>query len=273
MPRPLLFLAPFLILFALVALRSVLRGWLRARRLARIAAATSASEVEPLLSAREDAVRDAAAKRLVGLAPARELVARVATLSAPAGRSLARALGEKEPALAREALAGATGPLRLHWACATADGDEGARALVALLADPGLATEERGDALDALERSPRPVVRLAAVSALAAAESPTPELLWALADTGEPADAHLAARHVAAPSFPTASTACEAVGTLLGRGAPPDGPAIREQLAAGRARVRGMHPRGDNPLADELVATLEDLEARLPAPSPVEAPR
>ncbi len=271
MPKPVVLVIPFLALAALLLLRLGLRAWLRARRLGRVAAATTASELEPLLAVKDDEAREAAAAKLAGLVPSRDLAARVPALPGAGARAVARLLGAKDPALAREMLAAASGAARLPWACAAAESEEGARSLAALASDAGLSSEERGAALDAIERSPRPVVRAALVALLGEGAETTAEALWVLGEAGAADDALLAARHVAASSFPVASTACETVAALLERGTPADGARVREVLARGRARLREMHPPGDNPLADGLVAALEDLEARLPMGGCLEA--
>src|SRR5436309_2781757 len=120
MLRQLLLLAPLVAFATVVLLRAHVRGWLLARRLARVAHSTDAAELERALHARDEAVREAAAARLVALAPSRELVAKVASLPRGAAGPLARALAASEPALAREAFPAAVGPARLRWACALA---------------------------------------------------------------------------------------------------------------------------------------------------------
>src|SRR5437763_1089556 len=79
-PRPVILLAPFVALLVFAALRSVLRTWRRSRRLAAVAGATDRAALEASLHDRDQPVREAAAERLVALAPASELVARVASL-------------------------------------------------------------------------------------------------------------------------------------------------------------------------------------------------
>ncbi len=242
--------------------RSKLRAWVRARRLRRIERTSDAAAVERFLATRDEAVRDGAARRLVALEPPEAALATVRRLEAPGARALARALGARDPALVLRALEAERDPrLRLSWAMGAPGTGEGMRVLVAALADGALEDEERGGALDALEGAPRSELRGHVLAALAASELPTPELLWALSDSGEAEDALLAARHVAAPSFAVASSACEAIFALLERGDP--GPSLRELVTRGRARIREAHPPRDNPLADDLVARLDEIEARL----------
>ncbi|HZV02128.1 MAG TPA: hypothetical protein VFF73_35795 [Planctomycetota bacterium] len=268
MPRPLI-LALLLAVLAIPALRAWFRAWRRGRRLARIAT-LGAGELEAYLLVKDPVVRDAAAERLAGLVPAADLVARLERLGGGGARSLARAVGAREPSLLVRALENeARAEQRLVLAQGIAATEEGTRALVAIAGRESATATERGEALDALERSPRERVRVHVRAAVEGAMTPTAELLWALSEAGEPEDALLAARFVAAESFGTASSACEAVFALLERGPPSEAARLREVLALGRSRVREYHAKGENPLADDLVARLEELEARLPNPTGV----
>ncbi|MBI3725114.1 hypothetical protein HY251_14345 [bacterium] len=202
------------------------------------------------LATRQDARKDALAALLADLPGADEVT----------GGRLARTIGalSPEPSLLAGALADSRASVRLALARSIASSDEGARALVTLAGEAALAGDLRGEALDELERSPRAAVRAAAREALS--KDATAELLWALALAGEPDDAALAARFVAAPSFPIASSAAHAAEELLARGAPANAGAVREALSRGRESLRAEHAPGENPLADDLVERLSALE-------------
>jgi hypothetical protein len=258
-----------LIILASFSLRAF-RAWRRSRRLAAITRATSPSHLDRYLTARDETVLEAACTRLAELAPAEDLLPTLHTRAPETARALARALGRKSPKLLEQALVAETDPTRrLRLAHGLATNEAGIKVLVEALASLTNSPEDRGFALDALEASPREAV-LPHVRA-AFANPPTPELLWALSDAGEPQDALLAAPHVATDSFPVASSACETIAALLDRGEPPDPARVRELVTLGKSRIREFHPPRQNPLADELVARLEELEERLGTRSSVPA--
>jgi hypothetical protein len=160
---------------ALAAWRPLVAWW-RARAVAAVAHLDGPA-LERRLLARDEAVRDAAAARLVSLEPGADLVARVVALAADASRArsvgAACALGRALPAEAR---------------------DHAAVALVSrLVAAPGEALGSFGAALravdpaparvaEALERETRPEARIALAAAIAGSEPGASALAAVLAN-------------------------------------------------------------------------------------------
>lgn len=218
-----------------------------------------------------------------GWAPVRELLRdRVKdaddALAAEAARSLAQldaqgdlvaseATGEVRPAVR---LAYAEGLLR---ATEASDGTGSRTSLAAtlltqVLGEPAVDGAVREGALEAMDRVPRREARAAACPLLAR-EQVTAELLWLFADHGEPEDAPLLARWVAADRYEVCNAAVEALAAIVERAAGDLGQhaaATRAALQAGRARLRDVHPEGDNRLADGLVERITGLDDALAPP-------
>lgn len=133
--------------------------------------------------------------------------------------------------------------------------------LAQLLADPSTDAAVRASALEAMDRVPGREARAAACPLLARPEV-TPELLWVFAEHGQPEDAPLLARWVAVDAYEACNAAIEALEGIVSRKADlaAHAAATRAALEAGRARLRGVHPAGDNRLADALVGRIEALE-------------
>jgi hypothetical protein len=203
------------------------------------------------------AAREAAVRAVLGALPGEPLAARIAAVLEDLAPDVAPIVG----ALASERRAA----VRIELAKAIAVSPEGARVLVELVADEGVESPVREDALSWLEDSPRAVVAEACRSAVENARErpPTAQVLGALARVGDPSDAALAARFVAAPDFDVASSACAAVEEMVERGAPGDRALLEKALRDARSTLRAHHPERDNPLADELVAGVDRVLARL----------
>lgn len=133
--------------------------------------------------------------------------------------------------------------------------------LAQLLADPGAPAPVRASALEAMDRVPGREARAAACPLLARPEV-TPELLWVFAEHGQPEDAPLLARWVAVDDYEQCNAAIEALEGIVDRTDVRGEHAAKTLplLEAGRARLRGFHPTGDNRLADALVGRIEALE-------------
>lgn len=177
-------------------------------------------------------------------------------------RTLAQTLALLRPDEATTAplLEGEARPrVRLALASAIPATEAGARALVGLAADASLERDVRAAAFESLADAPWSGLAGPVRAALERATPPTVELLWLLGLTGQPSDAALAARTVAAETFDVASASLSAVEELLDRGEPADRAPLDEALRSAREKIRAIHPPGDNRLADELVARIEDL--------------
>ena len=92
-----------------------------------------------------------------------------------------------------------------------------------------------------------------------------PEALWALVDVGQAKDAEVAAAHVASDDYDTAVAGLEAVAGIVEREDLDEG-AVKGTAGAlerARARLREVHPAGDNLLADRLVERIGNVLAAL----------
>ena len=130
-----------------------------------------------------------------------------------------------------------------------------------------VAALEAGDVPSEASAGPwREALRVALRDYARREEGATPEVLWLLAEHGEPQDAPWAARFVAAGEYGLANAGVEALEQIFNRCEAQLGDAAREThglLRAGVASVREVHPAGDNRLADLLVERLEGLLAGL----------
>lgn len=209
-----------------------------------------------------------------GRAPVHELLRersrqRDDALAAEAARSVAQ-LDLRSDLMATEAPAEERPRVRLAYAegllaaSAASDGT-GSRASLAatlltqVLGDPDVADDLRAQAVEAMDRIPGREVRAAAAPLLVRDEV-TAELLWLFVEHGQPEDTPLLARWVAVDDHAVCNAAVEALEATKARGGEL-GPAVRTTLEAGKTRVRGVHPPGDNPLADSLVQRIEGLLA------------
>ncbi|MCO5170332.1 MAG: hypothetical protein M9894_28685 [Planctomycetes bacterium] len=226
---------------ALLALARHPDGWSRVRDLLRERVRDPA-----------DAVAAEAARTLAQLDAQGDLVA-------------SEAPGEARPAVR---VAYAEGLLR---ATSASDGTGSRRSLAATLlahamSDPATDEALRARALEAIDRVPGREARAAACPLLARAET-TAELLWVFVDHGQPEDAPLLARWVASDRYEVCNAAVEALEAVVDRagGLGPDRLETLSRLEEGKARLRAVHPPGDNPLADGLVERLEGLAEALGA--------
>lgn len=147
--------------------------------------------------------------------------------------------------------------------------------LAGVLADPKVADDLRAEALDLFDAVPPREVRAVACPLLVRTEV-TPEVLWLFMEQGRPEDAPHLARWVASEPFERALAACEALDAILERaGEPGFGPhaaATRAVLQAAIGKLRTVHPKGDNDLADDLVERLEGIADYAAGPIPAEGP-
>lgn len=156
-----------------------------------------------------------------------------------------------------------------------ADGPALARALVAVAAASDAPDGARARALDVLgDAAPededeaaawRAEVAAAARQALTVHVPPGPELLWLLAEHGRPEDAPQVARWAGDELFARSIAAVEGTAGIVAR-TDALGAWLEPTCAAleqGRARVREVHPPGDNLLADRYVERIEHLLAVL----------
>lgn len=199
--------------------------------------------------------------------------------AAEAALSLAQldALGElvaiEAPGEARPTvrLAYAVGLLR---ATSASDGTGSRSSLAAtllaqVLSDAAAPDAVRAGALDAMAGVPGREVRAAACPLLAR-DQVTAELLWLFVDHGQPEDAPLLTRWLASERYEVCSAAAEALEAIVDRAAGALGPHAAATVAgiqAGRDRLREVHPRGDNRLADGLVDRLTALDDALATPA------
>lgn len=166
--------------------------------------------------------------------------------------------GEERP---RVRLAYAEGLLS---ASAASDGTGSRSSLAATLltqvaGTPGAPEDLRGQAVELMDRIPSREVRAAACPRLVR-DQVTPELLWVFAEHGQPEDAPLLARWVAVEDYAVCNAAVEALEAIRGKGElGPHAAGTRTALEAGKAKLRGVHPPGDNALADSLVDRIDGL--------------
>lgn len=226
---------------ALLALARHPDGWTRVRDLLR------------------ERVRDA------GDLVAAEAATTLAQLDAQGDLVASAAPGESRPAVR---VAYAEGLLR---ATSASDGTGSRSSLAATLlahalAEPAADEAVRARALEAIDRVPGREARAAACPLLVRPET-TAELLWVFVDHGQPEDGPLLSRWVASDRYEVCNAAVEALEAIHGRagGFGPDRDKTVAGLQEGRARLRAVHPPGDNPLADALVERLDDLDAALAA--------
>ncbi len=199
--------------------------------------------------------------------PAAEAALSLAQLDALGDLVASEAPGEARPAVR---LAYAEGLLR---ATGASDGTGSRSSLAAtllaqVLGEPSVDDAIRAAALEAMDRVPGREVRAAACPLLAR-QQVTAELLWLFVDNGQPEDAPLLARWVADDAYEVCNAAVEALEAIVDRaddqlGA--HGAGARAALQAGRARLREVHPEGENRLADGLVERLTALDDALAAP-------
>ncbi|HBP16438.1 MAG TPA: hypothetical protein DEA08_01420 [Planctomycetes bacterium] len=214
---------------------------------------------------------DAARERLLALVSAEGVEARAAAEAATVLGSLgpsasAELHGDPRPEVRlglAEGLRGRTPPAA----------SEAAGLLVGVAGSPDapealrVAALEAGDVpSEACAGMWREAMRAALRGYAASAEGATAEVLWLLAEHGEPQDAPWAARFVSAGEYGLANAGVEALEQIFNRCDAQLGEAAHEThglLRAAVASVREVHPAGDNRLADLLVERLEGLLAGL----------